>query len=30
MAGNDFQDAPLNARKDKVPSPPQAGGIASK
>ena len=30
MAGNDFQDAPLNAREDKAPSPPQAGGIASK
>jgi hypothetical protein len=28
MAGNDFQDAPPNARKNKVISPPQADGIA--
>jgi hypothetical protein len=30
MAGNDFQDAPPNARKNKAISPPQADGIASK
>ncbi|WP_288920769.1 hypothetical protein [uncultured Ottowia sp.] len=30
MAGNDFQDAPPNARKNKAISPPQADGVASK